>query len=447
MNLTSAPRRRLRWALRHGIVRLGTRRGVRAGSLPARLMTEPALVADPFPAYEQLRARGKFVVNGPVWLAQDHDLCTAVLRSPDFGVVGGHDGHTPPLLARLGRLAGPGPVGPVEPPSMLAVNAPDHTRFRKLVIRAFTTRAVQQIRERTAQIAAELLDSMTAKAARGEVADLVADYASLLPATVIAEMLGAPVAMRGQFLAWGAGAALSLDPGVTYPEFCRSEADLEALDEWMRGHFEDVRRKGPTPGQGILSDLVLARDEKGALTDTELASVAMLLLAAGFETTVNLIGNAVVLLTTHPDQLALLRADPGLWPQAVDEVLRFESPVQRTARVAHRDTVVAGEPVPAGKIVITVLGAANRDPAVFAEPQRFDVTRVDAGTHMAFSSGAHYCLGAGLARLEGEVALQALFDRFPDLTPAGAPHRRPTRVLRGYDAMPVRLTATASVSA
>ncbi len=444
MDLTSAPRRRLRWTLRHGLVRFGARRGARAGSLPARLMTESALVADPFPAYEQLRARSRFVTNGPVWMAHDHDLCTAVLRSPDFGVMGGHDGHTPPLLTRLARLAGPGPVGPVERPSMLAVDAPDHTRMRKLVTRAFTARAVARLRERTAQIAAELLDSMAAK---GDAADLVADYASLLPATVIAEMLGAPVAMRGQFLAWGAGAALSLDPGVTYSEFRRSEADLRALDEWMRGHFDDVRRRGPTPGQDILSDLVLARDEKGALTDAELASVAMLLLAAGFETTVNLIGNAVVLLTTHTEQLALLRADPDLWPQAVDEVLRYESPVQRTARVAHRDTVVAGEHVPAGKIVIMVLGAANRDPAVFADAQRFDVTRVDAGTHLGFSSGAHYCLGAGLAEMEGQVALEALFDRFPDIAPVGVPHRRPTRVLRGYDAMPVRLTASVSAPA
>ena len=442
MDLTSAPRRRLRWALRHGIVRFGARRGARAGNLAARLMTEPALVADPFPAYELLRARSRFVPNGPVWVAHDHDLSLAVLRSPDFGVIGGHDGQTPPLLTRLTRLAGPGPVGPVEPPSMLAVDAPDHTRMRKLVTRAFTARAVARLRERTAQIATELLDAMAAKNDRGEAVDLVADYASLLPATVIAEMLGAPVAMRGQFLAWGAGAALSIDPGVTYPEFCRSEADLRSLDQWMRGHFEAVRRRGPTPGQDILSDLVLARDEKGTLTDTELSSVAVLLLAAGFETTVNLIGNAVVLLTTHADQLALLRADPGLWPQAVDEVLRYESPVQRTARVAHRDTVVAGEHVSAGQLVIMVLGAANRDPAVFADPQRFDVTRVDAGTHLAFSSGAHYCLGAGLAEMEGAVALKALFDRFPDLAPVGVPRRRPTRVLRGYDAMPVRLTTS-----
>lgn len=431
--LLTPARRGLRWALRHGVIRAAMQRGARQGSLSARLMVDPALVAQPYAAYETLRARGRLVPNGPALVAHDLDLCTAILRSPDLGVIGGHAGTTPPLLRALARIAGPGPTGPVERPSMLAVDAPDHTRFRKLVTRAFTARAVAALRTRTEEVATELLEAM---AARGDDADVVVDYASLLPATVIAEMLGAPVAMRRQFLTWGAGAAMSLDPGMTHADFLRSEADLRALDTWMRGHFDEVRAH---PGPTILSDLVQARDGQGALTDDELASVAMLLLAAGFETTVNLIGNAVVLLTEHPDQLALLRADPTLWPRAVDEALRFDSPVQRTARVAHRDTEVAGERLRAGQIVIATLGAANRDPAVFTAPDRFDVTRANAGEHLAFSSGAHYCLGAGLARMEGEVALRALFDRFPDLALAGAPHRRPTRILRGYDAMPVRL--------
>jgi cytochrome P450 len=165
----------------------------------------------------------------------------------------------------------------------------------------------------------------------------------------------------------------------------------------------------------------------------------MLLLAAGFETTVNLIGNGAVLLTAHPDQLAVLRAEPAHWPTAIDEMLRIDSPVQRTGRVAMRDAEVAGEQVPAGRFVVLMLGGANRDPVTFPEPERFDVTRANAGEHLAFSSGIHYCLGAGLARMEGEVALRALFERFPDLTPAGPPHRRPTRTLRGWDAMPVTL--------
>jgi cytochrome P450 len=317
---------------------------------------------------------------------------------------------------------------------MLATDPPDHTRYRKLVTRAFSARAVAALRSRTEEIAAELLDLM---ATRGRPVDIVSDYASLLPATVIAEMLGAPLAMRRQFLEWGAGGAMSLDAGLGFRQFRESERKLEAMQEWMRSHFEQVRRH---PGDDIFSTLVHAQAEEGRLTEDELISIGMLLLAAGFETTVNLIGNGVALLTAHPDQLALLRAEPSRWPNAVDEVLRHDSPVQRTGRFAQRDTEVAGERVRAGQVVVIMLGGANRDPAVFPDPHRFDVTRPNADDHLAFSSGAHFCLGAALARMEGEVGLRALFDRFPDLAPAGPPHRRPTRVLRGYDAMPVRLS-------
>jgi cytochrome P450 len=168
--------------------------------------------------------------------------------------------------------------------------------------------------------------------------------------------------------------------------------------------------------------------------------MAMLLLEAGFETTVNLIGNGVALLTRNPDQLDALRHAPRRWPDAVDEVLRFDSPVQRTARLAHRTVEIAGERVQAGEVVIALLGGANRDPAVFTDPQRFDVTRADAGRHLAFSAGIHYCVGAALAKMEGEVGLRALFDRFPDLALTVPPHRRPSPVLRGYDAMPAVLS-------
>lgn len=436
MSVTTGLRRRVRWALRHGLIKVAFRRGVKAGDLGARLMVERPLIEQPYEAYETLRGQGRLVPTGIVQLAHDHDLCTAILRSPDFGVVGGPSGPTPPALRALNRFAGPGPIGPIEPPSMLAVDAPDHTRFRKLVTRAFTARAIAQLRTRTEEIAVELLDAMAVQ--QGPV-DLVDDYASLLPATVIAEMLGAPVSMRRQFLAWGARGALSLDAGLSYRDFVDSENDLQALDDWMRGHFDEIRRN---PGENILSELVLARDEEGKLSDEELASIAILLLAAGFETTVNLIGNAVVLLVENPDQLTLLQAGGARWTTAVEEALRMESPVQRTARIAHRDTEVAGERVSRGTIVLTVLGAANRDPKVFSDPARFDVTRENAGDHVAFSSGVHYCLGAGLAKMEGEVGLRALFERFPGLTLAGPPHRRPTRTLRGFDAMPVRLEAS-----
>lgn len=428
-------RRAIRWGVRHGMVRRAMGQRVREGDLTARLMVDPELIADPFPHYAAIRARGRLVDNGLVLYAGHHDLTTAILRSPDFGVVGGPTGPAPMALRYAVRAGGRGPLGPAEPPSMLSTDPPDHTRYRKLVTRAFSARAVAALRARTEQIAGELLAGMGAR--DGATADVIEDYASLLPATVIAEILGAPLEMRRQFLEWGEGAALSLDAGLPFAQFRRSERDLAALQDWMRGHFAHLRRH---PGDNILSALVHAHAEEGRLTEDELTSIAMLLLAAGFETTVNLIGNGVALLTAHPDQLALLRAEPTLWTRAVEEVLRVDSPVQRTGRVAQRDTEVAGERVRAGRVVVLLLGGANRDPAVFADPDRFDVTRENAGEHLAFSSGAHFCLGAALARMEGEVGLRALFDRFPALTPTGPPRRRTTRVLRGYAAMPVRLS-------
>jgi cytochrome P450 len=415
-------------------------RRARAGDVGARMIFDETLRDDPYPSYEELRARGRIVVTGLARMSVDHAVCTAVLRSPDFGTAV----RSPNELARpvklAMRLAEGGPLDPADPPSMLAVDPPDHTRYRKLVTRAFSARRIAALGGRVAEIADELLDDMAAKATTGTV-DLVADYASLLPATVIAEMLGAPVEMRRQFLQWGAGVALSLDPGLTYRDYRRAERDLAALQGWMVGHLERVRR---SPADDILSALVSVHDDE-RLTDEELLSIASLLLAAGFETTVNLLGNGVALLLEHPSQLAALRAGTASWAQATEEVLRFDSPVQRTARLAMRDTEAAGEPVAAGQLVVLALGGANRDPAVFADPQRFDVTRTDADRHIAFSQGLHYCLGAGLARMEGEIGLRALFERFPDLALAAPPHRRPTRLLRGFDAMPVTLGTPAHV--
>ncbi len=430
-----ALRRRIRWVVRHGLIRRTVQRQVRAGDLGSRLMIDPAIRENPFPYYDELRAQGRIVTSGLALMSAHHDVCVAVLRSPDFGQM---RLEQIPGILRLGtKLGGRAVLGPIEPPSMLVTDPPVHTRYRKLVTRAFSARAIAAMRPRIQEIAEELLDEI----AGAPTADLVQRYASLLPATVIAEMLGAPVAMRRQFLEWGAGAALSLDLGLSYRDFRRSERDLAALHRWMLGHFDEIRR---ARRDDVLSALVTAHDEGGQLTLDELSSIAMLLLAAGFETTVNLLGNGAVLLMGHPDQLDVLRAQPQRWPGAVEEILRYDSPVQRTGRVALHDTEVAGRPVRAGSLIVLLLGGANRDPDVFPDPNRFDTQRPEADQNVAFSSGVHYCVGAALARLEGEVGLQTLFRRFPDLALSGAPHRRPTRVLRGYDAIPVRLNSSAA---
>jgi cytochrome P450 len=426
-------RRGIRWVVRHGLVRRTVQRQMRAGDLGSRLMLDPVIREDPFPSYDQIRAQGPLVRSDLALLSAHHDVCLAVLRSPHFGQA--RLDLLPGILQLGAKIGGRGVLGPIEPPSMLVADPPEHTRYRKLVTRVFSARAIAALRPRVEQIAEELLDDMTS-AASGSSVDLVTHYASLLPATVIAEILGAPVGMRRQFLDWGAGAALSLDIGLSYHDFRRSELDISALHRWMLGHFADIRR---APRDDVLSALVTAHDQEDRLTSDELSSIAMLLLAAGFETTVHLLGNGAVLLMRHPDQLDLLRAQPQGWADAVEEILRYESPVQRTGRVAKQDTEVARRQVPAGSFIVLLLGGANRDPAVFPDPHRFDMRRANAAQNLAFSSGIHYCIGATLARLEGEIALRALFRRFPDLSLADTPRRRPTRVLRGYDTIPVQL--------
>ncbi|GEL22866.1 putative cytochrome P450 140 [Pseudonocardia sulfidoxydans NBRC 16205] len=419
------------------MVRRAVGKRAAAGDLGARLMLDPTVLDEPYPFYEQVRARGRFVDTGLAVTTVDHAAVTEILRSKDFGVGMRMPENLPGAIRLALKAGGTWALGPAQPPSMLAADPPDHTRYRKLVTRAFSAKQVAALRHRTEEIADGLLDDLAARP--GATADLVADYAALLPATVIAEMLGAPPAMRDQFLRWGEGGALSLDMGLTFAEFRRTERDIDALHDWMLGHFDRIRAN---PGSDILSALVGVHDEEGGLSEDELSSIAMLLLAAGFETTVNLIGSGAALLLEHPDQLALLHEDPSRWANAIDEMLRIDSPVQRTGRVADVDVEVAGTRLAAGSVVIVQLGGANRDPAVFDDPTRFDVLRANAGDHIAFSGGIHYCLGAALAKMEGEVALRKLFERFPDLTAAGPGRRRPTRTLRGYACLPVSLART-----
>jgi cytochrome P450 len=277
-----------------------------------------------------------------------------------------------------------------------------------------------------------LLDRLAAQA--GPV-DLVTGFAAPLPVLVIADLLGVPGERRDDFLRWGAAAAATLDPGMSYRRYVVAERAIREMHAFLADHFDRLRR---APGDDLVSRLVELPAED-ALTDRELHATVLLLLGAGFETTVNLLGNAVVLLDAHRDQWKALAAEPEGWPAAVEEVLRFDSPVQITGRTALTTTEVAGRTIPSGGRITLLLGAANRDPEVFADPNRFDVTRPNAREHLAFSAGIHYCVGAGLARLEGAVALRTLTERFPDLRVSGRPVRRDLKTLRGWDRLPVTL--------
>ena len=428
--MTSAPMF-LKWAARHGLIKVALRRAARRGDPQATLMIDRSARADPYPLYDRIRSRGPISRGGLTFIAPSHEAASAVLRSDVFRV--GLDVAAVPWAMRrmLVRRPDARVVGPIDPPSLLAVNPPQHTRYRRQVAKVFTPRAIAALEPRVREIAEELLDDLAGR----DVVDLVEAYGALLPVTVISEILGVPLAMREQFLTWGNEAAAALDVGLGYREYAASERGIELLNEWMYGHIDQLRQN---PGDDLLSRLITVEDEGVRMTDVELMATADLLLAAGFETTVNLIGSGVYLLLTHPDQLEVLRDDPAVWANAIDEILRFESPVQNTARYAGEDTEICGLPIPKSGFVSVLIGGANRDPKVFTDPNRFDVRRPNAREHLSFSAGVHYCIGAALARAEGRIGLQVLFERYPELALAGAPTRRPTRTLRGYQTLPVR---------
>jgi cytochrome P450 len=431
----------VRWSIGHGLVRLAFRRAERGGDLHARSVLDPASRADPYPLYDEVRARGPLVRGRLAWLTATHAVASEVLRRDDFRAGADDEAFPPPMRALARWSRDERAMSPIDPPSLLVVEPPDHTRYRKLVSRVFTARAVEGLRAYVERVADELLDELEHTGRDGAV-DLVAAYATLLPVTVIAHVLGVPRSERHTVLRFGEQAAPSLDVALSLRQFRQVDAGLRGFNRWLRTHLDSLRR---SPGDDLLSQLVTIEDDGRRLGDVELRATAGLLLAAGFETTVNLLGSGTELLLRHPDQLAQVRADPSLWPGAVEEALRYESPVQVTARFAVADTEVAGSRVGRGGLVVTMLGGANRDPTVFDDPHVFDIRRSNAREHLSFSSGRHFCLGASLARLEGEVGLQRLFERFPGLELAGTPRRRSTRVLRGWESLPVRTSRAAAV--
>ena len=425
----------VRWSLAHALPRTVLRRSARQRDLHGRMFVATQS-GNPWalgPVLDELRAQGPFYRGRFASVTADHAAVRALLSSPDVGT-----GLVPPSrgsgLARAQAWAAQGaPLGPLTPPSLLVTEPPDHTRYRTLVSGVFSARAVERLRDRTQQIATELLDEVDPRSP----VDLVASYCSLLPVTVITEILGVPQRDREKVLRLGAAAAPSLDLGLSWTRFRHVESALREFDEWLGQHIDGLRRE---PGDDLLSQLLLAQEDGVGLTDVELRSTAGLVLAAGFETTVNLLGNGIALLAGSPAQRRRLAEDGSLWPNAVEEVLRFDPPVLLTGRMTLSDTLIAGVPMQRGSVMVALLAGANRDPDVFSEPDTFDVTRHNAREHLSFSAGRHFCLGAALARMEGEVGLRTVLERYPEARLERGAVRRSTRILRGYERLPVTLS-------
>ncbi|WP_405714769.1 cytochrome P450 [Streptomyces xanthophaeus] len=380
--------------------------------------------ADPYPFYAALRTAGpvhQVDMGGGdrSWLVVGHEEARQALNHPGLAKDWLGSGQFAAIPATAANT------------NMLESDPPHHTRLRRLVSREFTARRVEALRPRVQQVTDGLLDAMAARPERR--GDLIRDLAVPLPLTVICELLGVPDLDSARFRFWSAEIVAPSGAGP----------DGRVMEEMTAYLFELVAAKAADPGDDLLSALIRTRDEGGdQLSPEELIGMAFLLLIAGHETTVNLIGNGVRALLAHPDQLAALRADPeGLIDGAVEEMLRYDGPVQHaTYRFALADLELGGVTVPAGSSVMVALASADRDPARFAEPDVFDIRRNAAG-HLAFGHGIHFCLGAPLARMEGRIAVRSLLERFPDLAEdpqAGPRDWLPGTLVRGVTRLPLR---------
>jgi cytochrome P450 PksS len=394
-------------------------------------IASPAFKANPYPYYARLRAEAPvhhttLPTREMAWLVTRYDDVAAVLKDERF-VKNTANALTPEQAARRPWFR---KIFKPLQRNMLDLDPPDHTRLRALVSKAFIPRLVEQMRERIQRLTDDLLD---AAQARGSV-DLIHDFALPLPTTVIAEMLGVPVADRHKFHRWSNAllAAASSTWGMV-----KAVPNAWALMRYVR---KIVKKRRADPQDDLVTALTRAEEAGDTLSEDELVAMVFLLLVAGHETTVNLIGNGTLALLEHPDQMDRLRNDPALIKPAVEELLRYTSPVDMaTERYAREDVPVAGVTIPRGEMVFAVIASANRDERQFPNPDALDITR-EPNRHLSFGLGAHFCLGAPLARLEGQIAIGTLLRRVPDLRLTVAPDALRWRrglVLRGLEALPV----------
>jgi pimeloyl-[acyl-carrier protein] synthase len=371
---------------------------------------------DPYPVYRSLLATAPVQWNEllQAWTVARYSDVAFVLTDARFSAerpVQARDGYS---VAR----------------SMLVSDPPDHTRLRTLVQKAFTPRMIDQLRPRIQAIVDDLLEHALAS---GQSFDLVTDLAYPLPVIVIAELLGVPPEDRETFREWSATLAASLDPLIGPDLMDRAAAARDALLAYLRRVIAERRAR---PRADLISALVAVEERGDSLSEPELVVMCNLLLVAGHETTVNLIGNGTLALLRHPDELDRLRSVPELIGSAIEELVRFDSPVQMTGRIVTDDLDLGGQSIRAGDWVLPLLGAANHDPAQFAQPEQLDLTR-NPNPHLGFGRGIHFCLGAPLARVEAQVAIGTLVQRVPTLRLAGEPVRRKQITLRGLASLPV----------
>ncbi|MFI0188191.1 cytochrome P450 [Streptomyces sp. NPDC017086] len=393
---------------------------------------DPAFLADPRPAYAELRARGRVIRYEPTdqWLVPHHADVSALLRDRRLGRTYRHRftheefGRTPPPPEHE-------PFHTLNDHGMLDLEPPDHTRIRRLVAKAFTPRTVERLRPYVHGLARDLVAALV----RAGGGDLLTDVAEPLPVAVIAEMLGIPGADRARLRPWSADICGMYELNPSEETAARAVRASREFSDCLRELIAARRRE---PGEDLISGLIAAHDEGERLTEQEMISTSVLLLNAGHEATVNATVNGWYALFRNPGQLAALRADHRLVPSAVEELLRYDTPLQLFERWVLDDIEIDGTTIPRGSEIAMLFGSANHDPAVFADPGRLDLARAD-NPHLSFSAGIHYCIGAPLARMELAASLTALLEQAPTLTLTAEPERRPNFVMRGLRGLSVAM--------
>jgi cytochrome P450 len=388
---------------------------------------------NPYPKLKELREKDPvhWVELIGAWQFTRYEDVMFILRDPRFSA-----DREPPDTGLIDRdVVEQSEFQQMFQDNLLGLDPPDHTRLRTLVNKAFTPRVVAELEPRIREITTELLDEAEAHAtANGRQIDVMNDLAEPLPVIVISEMLGVPAEDRGRFRKWSYDLARALDPLFEQEILDNADRAVRELKEYFRPL---VQQRREAPGDDLISALVRAEEEGDRLSEEELYAFCILLLGAGSETTTNLIGNGLLALMQRPDQLDRLRDDPSLHEPAIEELLRFDSPVQVTSRVAMEDMEIGGRAIRAGDFLVLSLAAANRDPAQFNNPDELDISR-EENRHISLSSGSHYCLGAPLARLEGLIAITSLLDRFPEARLASDKVQwREMVTLRGLTTLPL----------
>ncbi|MFB8775483.1 cytochrome P450 [Streptomyces broussonetiae] len=391
---------------------------------------DPAFLADPYPAYAELRARGRvqYFEATDQWLVPRHADVSALLRERRLGRTYQHRF----THEDFGRTAPPPeqePFHTLNDHGMLDLEPPDHTRIRRLVSKAFTPRTVERLKPYVTQLAGELVERLV-EAGGG---DLLADVAEPLPVAVIAEMLGIPEGERAPLRPWSADICGMYELNPSPETAARAVRASVEFTEYLRELIAARRRE---PGEDLISGLIAAHDEGDRLTEQEMISTAVLLLNAGHEATVNATVNGWYALFRNPEQLAALRADHSLVPGAVEELMRYDTPLQLFERWVLDEIEIDGTTIPRGAEIAMLFGSANRDPEVFEAPEVLDLGRKE-NPHISFSAGIHYCIGAPLARIELAASMTALLEKAPTLALAEEPERKPNFVIRGLEGLSV----------